>query len=41
MTSLPVDVRLKVPQAAAGEQLHVTPAVSWETLALMFTVWLG
>jgi hypothetical protein len=40
-TSLPVDTGLNVPQAAAGEQLHFTPALSWETLALMLAVWLG
>lgn len=30
-----------MPQADAGEQLQVTPAVSWETLALTFTLWPG
>jgi hypothetical protein len=38
---LPVDAGLKLPQVPAGEQLHVTPEESWETLALRFTVWLG
>jgi len=38
---LPVDAGLKEPQVVAGEQLHVTPAVSWVTLALMVTLWFG
>jgi len=40
MAPLPVDMGLKVPQVPAGEQLQVTPAVSWETLALTLTGWL-
>jgi hypothetical protein len=40
-TSLPVDPGLNVPQAPAGEQLQITPAVSRVTLALTFTIWPG
>jgi hypothetical protein len=32
---------MKVPQAPAGEQLQITPPMSWETLALTLTAWLG